>query len=117
MLKRKTTKLCVLAAAAAAALFATGFALNAGIGREADVAAGAQQSETAPAVVTAAQRGVYIVRSYNGKVALFMNNTTPAVETDIDVNMLRAHDRQLLEHGIEVSTYEEALRLLEDFGP
>ena len=109
-------KLCVLAAAAAAALLVMGLALSAGIDRSADIAIGAQQSETPPAV-TAERQGGYIIRSHNGKIALFTNDftTTPTVETDIDVNMLRAYDRQLLERGIEVSTYEEVLRLLEDF--
>ena len=112
---KKTTKLCVLAATAAAALLVTGLAVNAGLGRSTDIAAGARQSEHLTAV-TAPQQGGYIIRSYNGRVAVFTDGSTPAVETDIDVNMLRAYDRRLLERGIEVSTYEDALRLLEDFG-
>jgi len=85
---------------------------------------GAGQSAPEPTPVEIAaeqgqgQEGKFIVRAHNGKIALFTDDftITPAIETDIDVNGLRAYDRALLERGIEVDTYEDVLRLLEDFG-
>ncbi|MDR3277651.1 MAG: hypothetical protein LBT12_02665 [Oscillospiraceae bacterium] len=63
-------------------------------------------------------RPVYTLRPYNGKVAVFSSDFAerPAIETDIGVAGLRAHDRALVEAGIAVSEYDEVLALLEDLG-
>ena len=61
----------------------------------------------------------YIIKSQDGKVALFTGEfvSSPAILTDIDITGLREYDRLMLEAGIPVDTYDEVLRLLEDFGP
>jgi hypothetical protein len=66
----------------------------------------------------AGERPVYTIRPYNGKIAVFSGDFSerPAIETDIDVAGLRAHDRALLEAGIAVSEYGDVLALLEDLG-
>jgi hypothetical protein len=63
-------------------------------------------------------RPAYTLKAYNGKIAVFSSDFSarPALETDIDVAGLRAHDRALVEAGIAVSEYGDALALLEDFG-
>ena len=112
---KKVIKCGVLAAMATAAVLCTGFAISAGGGR-AEIVSNSEKD--APVHASESQQGRYILRAYNGKIALFTDNfaETPAVETDIAVSMLRAYDRRLLEIGIEVNTYEDVLRLLEDFG-
>ena len=93
--------------AAAAALLLAGYAAVAGIGGGA--------AEDAPGLAGTGER-MFIIRAHNGKIALFSDSfaAAPAIETDIDVSLLRAYDRELLENGIEVNTYEDVLRLLED---
>lgn len=60
----------------------------------------------------------FVLGIYEGNIAVFYGEfqQVPAIETDIDVLTLRAVDRELLSQGIKVSTYEEVLQLLEDFG-
>lgn len=67
--------------------------------------------ETVPAVK-------YILREYEGNICVYYmdNNGIPAIITDIPVEGLRSVDREMIERGIEVSTKEEVLKLLEDFG-
>jgi hypothetical protein len=94
----------------AAAFLITGLAVG-GTGKEApgDV----------PAVLAESlSEGGYQIRAFDGRIAVFYDGFTdrPAIETTIDVQSLRAYDRQLLENGIEVEKYEDVLRLLEDFG-
>ena len=77
-----------------------------------------QRGSSAPAVSNP-DGAKYIVKSQDGKVALFTGEfvASPAILTDIDVAALREYDRLMLEAGIPVDTYDEVLRLLEDFGP
>ncbi|SHI06237.1 BofC C-terminal domain-containing protein [Sporobacter termitidis DSM 10068] len=60
----------------------------------------------------------YILRAYNGHIAVFYGAITdsPAIETTIEVAGLRAVDREKLVAGITVQSYDDVLRLLEDFG-
>ena len=58
----------------------------------------------------------FMLKEYNGVIAVFLEDGTPAVETGIAVSQLREFDRLLLEQGIEAESYEELLSLLEDFG-
>ena len=62
--------------------------------------------------------GGYTLRAFNGHIAVFCGDIKdlPAVETTIDVGSLRAVDREKLSGGIRVQTYDEVLKLLEDFG-
>lgn len=72
-----------------------------------------------PAVLTEAQSSnSYWLRSFNGHIAVFNSETdaSPAIETTIDTESLRAVDRQMLEEGIQAHSYEDVLKLLEDFG-
>jgi len=71
------------------------------------------------AVVSPAASGRITLKAYNGKLAVFLGSTdgAPAAETGIDVDSLRVYDQQLVEQGIQVGSYDELLRLLEDFGP
>lgn len=72
---------------------------------------------TAVSVQIVEQEG-YRVGVSNGHVAIFEVGRTsePMVETNIDVAGLRSVDRQMLDSGIIVVTYEDVLKLLEDFG-
>ena len=60
----------------------------------------------------------YTLRAFNGHIAVFYGDimNSPAIETTIDVDTLRAVDREKLEAGIVVDSYDEVLKLLEDFG-
>ncbi len=72
-----------------------------------------------PTVLTQTQtNNYYWLRSYNGHLAVFNNKAdlSPMIETTIDVEGLRSVDRQMLENGIEAKSYEDVLKLLEDFG-
>lgn len=61
---------------------------------------------------------VYILREHEGNICVYYKNYDgiPAIITDISVENLRSVDRKMIEAGIEVSTKEEVLKLLEDFG-
>jgi len=108
MYKRKV-RIAILVTAVVAALTSAGVTWGAGQ---------SARPEAPPTVAAEERDGRYIVRTHNGKIALFTDDfaLTPAIETDIDVSGLRAYDRMLLKNGIEVGTYEDVLRLLEDFG-
>ena len=69
--------------------------------------------------VSSPDTAAYVVGQWDGRVALFTKDfeNRPALETDIDVQNLREYDRLLLRAGIKVDSYEEVLRLMEDFGP
>ena len=71
------------------------------------------------AVVSPAASEWITLKACNGKLAVFLGtpDAAPAAETGIDVAGLRAYDQRLVEKGITVGSYEELLRLLEDFGP
>jgi hypothetical protein len=60
----------------------------------------------------------YLIRAHNGHIAVFFNrdDETPGIETMIETETLRLVDREKLQAGIEASTYEDVLKLLEDFG-
>ncbi|MGE4484113.1 MAG: BofC C-terminal domain-containing protein [Oscillospiraceae bacterium] len=84
----------------------------------AEAAETVQTAETAEVadIVTPSSEG-YVLRSYEGNVAVFYGEfqAVPAIETNISVEDLRSADRELLESGIRVSSYEDVVRLLEDF--
>lgn len=62
-------------------------------------------------------RPKYIVRAHNGHIAAFYGDITdsPAIETTIELDSLRAVDREKLLAGIAVTSYDDVLKLLEDF--
>lgn len=58
----------------------------------------------------------YLVKEHNGVVAVFFDgDTKPMIETDISISGLRQNDRELIEQGIALESYNEVLGLLEDF--
>lgn len=72
-----------------------------------------------PAVLTEVQNdNGYWLRSFNGHIAVYYQkeDDSPMIETTIDVEGLRAVDRTMLEAGIGADSYEDVLKLLEDFG-
>lgn len=62
--------------------------------------------------------GQLVLGSYNGRVSVFDGGDmkTPLEVTDIDISALREADRSQLEAGMEISSREELLSLLEDLG-
>jgi hypothetical protein len=93
----------------AAALIAAGLAF----GR--DIVRGRRSRACA---VETQERESYWLRAFNGHISVFFSeeDEVPSVETTIDIDTLRAVDREKLEKGIEAPTYEDVLKLLEDFG-
>ena len=76
-------------------------------------------SADTPAALTEAGSGDrYWLRSHNGHISVYGNkeDDSPMIETTIDVEGLREVDRILLDSGIGAATYEDVLKLLEDFG-
>jgi len=57
----------------------------------------------------------YTLRGYDGVICVFSDGDVPVLSTDIVVATLRSTDRALLEQGIRANSYEEVIRLLEDF--
>lgn len=75
-------------------------------------------ADTPAALTEARSSDKYWLRSHNGHIVVYnnMEDDSPMIETTIDVESLRAVDRVLLDSGIGASTYEDVLKLLEDFG-
>jgi hypothetical protein len=74
--------------------------------------------EAAPVLAVTQENESYWLRAYNGHIAVFFGreDAYPSIETTIEIDSLRDVDRLKLEQGIEAATYEDVLRLLEDFG-
>jgi hypothetical protein len=60
----------------------------------------------------------YVLRDYEGYVAIFMENNSklPMTVTDIQTSTLRALDRKLLETGMKLYSRERLMMILEDLG-
>ena len=59
---------------------------------------------------------MYILRSYNGLLAVFKGDSdVPYIETDVRIADLPYADMELLNTGIAVESYSELNRLLEDY--
>ena len=60
----------------------------------------------------------YVLRDYEGYVAIFIENqpARPMTVTDIQVSTLRELDRTLLETGIKLYSRESLMMTLEDLG-
>ena len=73
---------------------------------------------SAPAATAAS--GAYLVAEFGGSVAVFDRNdsglTAPLQVTDIELDGLRAADREMIRAGVPISTREELMTLLEDLG-
>jgi hypothetical protein len=101
--------LCVLLAAACFMLVLTG--------RTKTEQAASEAPPKEVALAAAMEQSWYCLRAENGRLAVYKDDSEirPLVETGIDIHQLRAVDREKLEKGIYVKTYEEVLQLLEDF--
>lgn len=59
---------------------------------------------------------IYIVKEYNGKIAVFeKGRDEPYRTTNMSVNFLPDYDKKLLVNGIELQTQQEVDLLLEDY--
>lgn len=60
----------------------------------------------------------YVLRDYEGYVAIFIENnpSCPMTVTDIQVSTLRELDRQLLQTGMKIASKERLMMTLEDLG-
>lgn len=60
----------------------------------------------------------YVLRDYEGYVAIFVENEPklPMTVTDIQVSTLRELDRKMLVTGMKIDSHEELVMLLEDLG-
>ena len=60
----------------------------------------------------------FVLREHDGYIGIFSagSEQTPMTVTDIEVQTLRAADRELLRAGLHAASYEEVLALLEDLG-
>lgn len=60
--------------------------------------------------------GGYLLGAYNGRVSVLSPETgEPEMIFDIFLRTLPEMDQQLLQEGIQVETYEELTRLIEDY--
>ncbi|WP_461247497.1 BofC C-terminal domain-containing protein [Treponema sp. R6D11] len=57
----------------------------------------------------------YMIQEYNGAIGVFKGTELIKI-ADVDIESLRAGDREALVKGIIVDTEEEVARLLEDYG-
>lgn|GEM_PF-255508 len=62
--------------------------------------------------------GGYVLKEYNGYVAVYMENDqkNPITVTDTQVSTLRDLDKKLLKTGIKIATRERLMMTLEDLG-
>lgn len=58
----------------------------------------------------------YVLRDYEGYVAVFVENdpSCPMTVTDIEVSTLRELDKHLLQTGMKISSHERLMMTLED---
>lgn len=56
----------------------------------------------------------YVLTDHEGSIGVFRDGVL-IMRTDVRLDSLREVDRQLLEAGIEVDSYEALMRLLQDF--
>lgn len=66
----------------------------------------------------AAAENCYVLRDYEGYVAVYVENdpSCPMTVTDIEVDTLRELDRETLQTGIKVKSQDRLMMILEDLG-
>ncbi len=63
-----------------------------------------------------AQKPLFIIRSYDGKIAVYKNgDPTPFEVLDVYLFTLPEQDRSLLDRGIGVNSTDELVSLIEDY--
>jgi len=79
-----------------------------------------EADDSGEAVSTMAENKVtcYVLRDYEGYVAIFVENepSRPMTVTDIQVSTLRELDKTLLETGMKLYSRESLMMTLEDLG-
>lgn len=58
----------------------------------------------------------FVLGEYEGRLAIFGQSKEPISVTEIELDGLRAADREKVQEGIPVTTREELVSLLEDLG-
>lgn len=78
--------------------------------------AGESQSVSESAPAQPAGKESYLLRAYEGKLAVFTEDlVTPDLIFDVYVRTLPEYDREQLERGIRAASYEELTKLVEDY--
>lgn len=72
--------------------------------------------EEEDATETVKNANVFIIRDVNGKIALFDANNNCLKKTDFDTSLLPAKEQQALLDGIEITSLQELLSLMQDYG-
>ena len=63
-----------------------------------------------------AQKIEYILKDYNGHIAVFYSNEdTPYKEFDIPTNTFSDYDKSMLKKGIKADSEEQIRQLIEDY--
>ena len=62
------------------------------------------------------QKVEYVLKDYNGHIAVFYSNKdTPYEEFDIPTDTFSEYDKNMLKQGIKADTQEEIRQLIEDY--
>lgn len=72
-------------------------------------------ADLSPADTPRAEQG-FVLGEYEGRLAIFGQSKEPISVTEIELDGLRAADREMVRKGIPVTTREELVSLLEDLG-
>lgn len=108
----------VLSAFAAAYLLPSGRSLfTASRGRAITVAQSASANRTSSVEPSSsADTGGYTVKAYNGKIGVFIgNSTTPDQVIDVNPDTLPQSEAERLNQGIHVDTHDGLLTILENY--
>lgn len=75
-----------------------------------------RNANIAQAEVVSEEIHQYVLKDYNGNLAIFKNNDeTPIQEFNILTSTYSEYDRSLLKYGIVVKTKEQLQQLIEDY--
>lgn len=78
----------------------------------------AKDESEAVSCMSEVEENCYVLRDYEGYVAIFVENnpSCPMTVTDIQVSTLRELDKMLLETGMKLYSRERLMMTLEDLG-
>ncbi|MEA4896032.1 MAG: hypothetical protein VB064_12340 [Oscillospiraceae bacterium] len=76
------------------------------------------EGETVGCITESQTEPCYVLRDYEGYVAIYVENdpSCPMTVTDIQVSTLRDLDKKLLETGLKLYSRERLMMTLEDLG-
>ena len=82
----------------------------------ADFVAAEDGGEAVGCMAESSERICYVLRDYEGYIAIFVENDAarPMTVTDIQTSTLRELDRKLLETGLKLYSHETLMMTLED---